>query len=288
LRATTDEDGTPVTDFNLANTGTAGGLTMTLGSLGVVMTTDGDGAITFLGQSTGADEDFNINLDDTSDKIVFSSSTSANEIQLSGLDILIGGGNINTGNIALVVGDATTDSVTITTDGTGTGEVVLPDESISTAEIANATITTTDISGSAGITAAQTALTAGRSLTLSTNDILADAELYTKTMTYRLPASPVATDDDKSIWINDTANGFTITKLWCESDQTVTMMLQVDDGTPSDVDTVDLVCISTPDTDTSLDGDVTVAAGDRIDLDVASVSGTPTWAVISFTGTWDD
>lgn len=138
------------------------------------------------------------------------------------------------------------------------------------------------------ITAAETLLTAGRSLTLSTNDVLADVELYTNTFCYRLPASPVATDDDKSIWINDTANGFTVTKLWCESDQTVTMMLQVDDGTPADMDTVDLVCISTPDTDTSLDGDATIAAGDRVDLDVASVASTPTWAVICFTGVWDD
>jgi hypothetical protein len=130
--------------------------------------------------------------------------------------------------------------------------------------------------------------TAGRSLTLTGVDVLADAELYTQTICYRLPASPVATDDDKSIWINDTANTFTVTKLWAESDQTVTLMLQVDDGTPSDMDTVDLVAITTPDTDTSLDGDATIAAGDRVDVDVASVSGTPTWCTICFTGTWDD
>lgn len=203
-------------------------------------------------------------------------------------DITLSGGDLLTGNIALRVGDAATDTITLTTDGTGTGEVVLPDESISTAEITNATITTTDISGSAGITAAQTALTAGRSLTFSTNDILADVELYTSTACYRLPASPVATDDDKSIWINDTANGFTITRLWAESDQTTTMMIQVDDGTPSDVDTVDLAPAAGTASDTSLNGDVTVAAGDRIDLDVASVASTPTWAVICWTGTWDD
>jgi hypothetical protein len=66
------------------------------------------------------------------------------------------------------------------------------------------------------------------------------------------------------------------------------MMPQVDDGSPADMDSVDLVCISTPDTDTSLDGDTTVADGDRIDIDTASVSGTPTWATVCITGTLAD
>jgi hypothetical protein len=50
-------------------------------------------------------------------------------------DITIGGGNINTGNIALTIGDGTTDSVTISTDGTGNGEVVLPNDSIGPNEL---------------------------------------------------------------------------------------------------------------------------------------------------------
>lgn len=89
-------------------------------------------------------------------------------------------------------------------------------------------------------------------------------------------AYPTATDDLKSIW---TANGFaaTLTKIWCESDQTVNADLQVDDGTPADVDGVDLVCDSTPPEDESLGGDPTMADGDRLDLAIASVSGNPTW-----------
>lgn len=208
------------------------------------------------------------------------------EIPESGIiNTLVGFDGI--GAVDLDYGSADITDHTFVTDGTGTGEIVLPDESISTAEITNGTITTTDISGSAGITAAQTALTAGRSLTLSTNDILADVELYTHTVCYRLP-NPLSTDDDKSIWMNDTANGFTVTKLWCESDQTATIMLQVDDGTPADMDTVDLVCISTPDTDTSLDGDAGIAAGDRVDLDIASTASSPTYVSVCFTYTADD
>lgn len=191
------------------------------------------------------------------------------------------------GAVDMDYGSADITDHTFTTDSTGTAEIVLPAGSIDATEVLDATLTTSDLSGTAGITAAQTALTAGRSLTLSTNDILADAELYTHTGCYRL-VNPVAGNDDKSIWINDTANGFTVTKLWCESDQTATLMLQVDDGTAADMDTVDLVCISTPDTDTSLDGDATIAAGDRVDLDVASVASTPTWVTVCWTGTFDD
>lgn len=135
------------------------------------------------------------------------------------------------------------------------------------------------------IVVADTAITAGRSLTWSTNDIAADAELYTSTKCLYLE-DPTADDDLKSIWYAKTA--YTITSLWCESDQTVTAMLQVDDGSPADVDGTDLTCDSTPPEDTSLDGDATLAAGDRLDLDVASVSGTPTWVSICFTVTADD
>ena len=262
----------------------------TFGATGVVVADDADGALEFLGAGTGADECLALNLDDTSNQAVFGNcavSTSITDVTFSSIDITVGGGNINTGNIALTVGDATTDTITLTTDGTGTGEVVLPDESISTAEITNATITTTDISGSAGITAAQTALTAGRSLTFSTNDILADVELYTETHCHRINF-PTAGDDDKSVWFNGTANQFTATNVWGESDQTVTFMLQVDDGTPADMDSVDLAPAAGTAQDSALNGDATIAAGDRVDVDIASVSGSPTWVEICFTGSWDD
>ena len=64
-------------------------------------------------------------------------------------------------------------------------------------------------------------------------------------------------------------------------------MLQVDDGTPADVDSVDMACTTTPPEDTALNGDATLAAGDRLDIDVASVTSTPTWVTFCWTGTWD-
>jgi len=50
-------------------------------------------------------------------------------------DVTVGGGNINTGNIAFTIGDATTDSIQLQTDGTGNAEVVLPNDSIGPNEV---------------------------------------------------------------------------------------------------------------------------------------------------------
>jgi len=100
--------------------------------------------------------------------------------------------------------------------------------------------------------------------------------------------NPTATDDFKSIWANKTANDFLLTEIWAESDQTVTFMLQVDDGTPADVDSVDLAPAAGEAEDTSLNGDTTVAAGEELDLAITSVANTPTWVSICWTGNWVD
>jgi hypothetical protein len=135
------------------------------------------------------------------------------------------------------------------------------------------------------VVVADTSITAGRSLTWSTNNMVADAETYTDTKCI-FWENPVATDDFKSIWFAKQAA--TVTSLWCESDQVVTMMGQIDDGTPADMDSVDMTCDATPPEDTALNGDATLASGDRVDVDVASVSGTPTWVSFCFTFTYDD
>ena len=180
------------------------------------------------------------------------------------------------------VGDLTP-NVPRFTDDAGTDFNIVLDTKAQT--LTNKTMDSADNTFS-NIALSETLLTAGRSLTISTNDVQADTELYTDTKCIWIE-NPVAADDLKSIWIAD-GYAVTITRLWCESDQTVNMMLQVDDGTPTDMDTVDLACISTPDTDTSLDGDASVASGDRVDVDIASVSGSPTWVSFCFTFTRDD
>lgn len=182
--------------------------------------------------------------------------------------------------------DQTASEVTVTT--TSFGGIFTNDADSNTVQKCldkadDHTHTTTSISGLD--ISDDTNLAAGRSLTLSGDSIEADAELYTDTKCIRFE-SPTAADDFKSIWMAKTA--CTITSIWAESDQTVTFMLQVDDGSAADVDSVDLAPAAGTAEDTSLNGDVTMAAGDRLDIDLVSVSGTPTWVTICWTCTLDD
>lgn len=132
---------------------------------------------------------------------------------------------------------------------------------------------------------ANTTYTAGRSLTLDGTTINSDSELYhhEKCLYFE---DPTADDDFKSLF--HFRKAATITGMWCESDQTVNMDLQLDDGTPADINGTDLVCDSTPADDTSMGGDTGAGAGERLDLVITSVSGTPTWVSICFDFTYDD
>lgn len=178
--------------------------------------------------------------------------------------------------------NASTNALTATTfvgalTGTATGNLV--------AGGALGTPSSATLTNATGLPLAGTLMTAGRSLTISTNDVLADAELYTDTKCIWF-ASPTAADDFKSIWLSKQAS--TLTSIWAESDQTVTFMLQVDDGSPADVDSADLAPAAGTAEDTALNGDATMAAGDRLDIDLVSVANTPTWVSICWTFTYDD
>ena len=161
---TTDRSPTTIATFSAPST-TTGRLTLGSGN-GVAISDDDDGAFEFLGVGTGSDECLKLNLDDTSNHAVFencASSSSLTDINLSGLDITLGGGNLNTGNIPLVVGDSTTDSVTITTDGTGDAEFVAPNNSISGTETVADTMNGTELADSITIDGASLRLGDGGS-----------------------------------------------------------------------------------------------------------------------------
>lgn len=132
-----------------------------------------------------------------------------------------------------------------------------------------------------------TNLAAGRSLTLSGDSIEADAELYTDTKCIWFE-NPTADDDFKSIWANKTAGDITLTEIWAESDQTVAFDLQIDDGSPADVNGTDITPAAGEAEDTSLSGDTTLAAGEELDLAITSVSSDPTWVSICWTFTRND
>lgn len=142
-----------------------------------------------------------------------------------------------------------------------------------------------DTSNSIVVNAAEVTAVDGRSLTVAAGTLDADAELYTDTHTMWFE-DPTAADDFETIWVAVT-NTYTITAITCESDQTVNFDLQVDDGTPADVNGSDIAC-TTFATDSSLAGDTELAAGERLDLAITSVSGTPTWVSISWTVTKND
>src|SRR3990167_3927758 len=76
----------------------AAGDSLNLNPAGVRLSSDGDGAITFLGLGEGSDENLTINLDDTATAAVVTSSTGLNTVSLSGLGVSLDG--------AVLVGDA--------------------------------------------------------------------------------------------------------------------------------------------------------------------------------------
>lgn len=67
--------------------GAAGVFVGDFGTTGVKISTDGDGAITFLGLGNGSDEDWTLNFDDTSNTIVTSSSTGVTSFVFTSINV---------------------------------------------------------------------------------------------------------------------------------------------------------------------------------------------------------
>lgn len=71
--------------MNLEITGTSGYLK--IGENGVKITNDNDGALTFLGMGNGNDENFILNLDDTSNEVTITSTTGLERFFFSGIGV---------------------------------------------------------------------------------------------------------------------------------------------------------------------------------------------------------
>ena len=76
-----------------------------VGATGVLITSDDDGAITFLGASAGYDENLTINLDDTENTAVVSSSTGVTKIDYGSIGSATTG-IVSGGSLTPVIGDA--------------------------------------------------------------------------------------------------------------------------------------------------------------------------------------
>ncbi len=83
-----DETGTGVLTFATAPTFTT---SIAIGSAGVLISDDGDGAITFLGQSAGADENLTFNFDDTANQVDVSTSTGVTSVEFNSIGLVVGG-----------------------------------------------------------------------------------------------------------------------------------------------------------------------------------------------------
>ncbi len=162
-----DETGTGVSVFNtsptfessltvgslgstalLSVTGDLGG-TIQLGTEGVTIFDDNDGAITFLGTGNGFDEGLTLNLDDTSNTGVFTSSTGLNILNFSGIGLQESGSNV------ISIGDLDTcaEFAALGALETGTcGSVVL-----SASPTLTGTVNTADITASGRLTMSGTA-----------------------------------------------------------------------------------------------------------------------------------
>lgn len=202
------------------------------------------------------------------------------------------GDNVSVDGGAVVDPDfvSTGDIDFVNTSNTITGDINTG--AVQDAEIDYSAVTLADFTNDAGFLttvdiSADTNLTAGRSLTLTGDSVAADAELYTDSVAIYIE-DPTDTDDIASWFENDFGKTLTITEISCESDQTVNFDVQVDDGTPADVNGTDIACTSSGVDDTSFAGDTTIADNDTLDLAIASVSGSPTWVRISVTYTIAD
>lgn len=154
-------------------------------------------------------------------------------------------------------------------------------------QVSGVTVDTIIMGNTGGVTLDTVTITTSFSAPnlVSHADILDSDQADTKCIWFE---NPTASDDFKSIWQNSTANDFLITGLKCDSDQTIDWDLQIDDGTPADVNGTDIQCVAGEAEDTTLSGDTTLAVGEELDLAVTSVANTPTYVSICWTGNWVD
>lgn len=83
---------------------------------------------------------------------------------------------------------------------------------------------------------------------------------------------PVTDEQLETVW--RAPNALTLTEIYCEATAgtTVAFDFNVDDGTPAGVNGSDVSCTTSGTTDSSLGGDTSMAAGDRLDIDVGTVT----------------
>lgn len=113
------------------------GSDISVGAAGVKLTGDGDGSITFLGLGNGTDEDLTLNLDDTANTGVISSSTALDKLTLTDIalstSLATDASSLTTGSIIAAGGLAVAkqiyvgDDIDMSVSGTGVYDITLKD-----------------------------------------------------------------------------------------------------------------------------------------------------------------
>lgn len=280
---------------------------------GYVVQADWDSWTDHVADNTQAHSDYVINSGDTitgaitindnggtgSTLLTIGDANDADSVAIFG-DLTVTGGDITLGTSAIFSGGDTTslnliDAIDATTETTleaaidtlgSFAEGGLADSTIVSADIKNGEIVTGDLSATAGITLAQTAMTAGRSLTIATNDVAADAELFTdfKGMTIETP-----TDADNFLAF-EAPVALTVTRVTgiVEAATSAVLTWQECDSAGDNCSTIEAVTADVDGTiSTTIDND-SIDAGDIVRLDVGTVTGTVGQAHSTITFTKND
>ena len=149
-------------------------------------------------------------------------------------------------------------------------------------------IVNADLSGSAAITNANLALTAGRSLTETTNDIAADAELYTKTKC-ALIETPTSADN---FLIFHVELGAQVTAAHCIVEDATSATIEFEQcdvaGDNCTVITTAMVCDVGGQADDGVIDAPDLDVDDWVRMDVTATTGTPGHVTGCITFTMDD
>jgi len=129
---------------------------------------------------------------------------------------------------------------------------------------------------------ADTNLTGGRSVTISGDSVVADAELYVFKAKIAFE-NPVATDD---FFFGEIATAVTFTSIYCKTlVGTVDLDVQI---AGSDINGTDITCNTTGVLDDSLGGDTAGAVGEELKLAITSVASAPTYLFLQINGSYND
>ena len=98
-------------------------------------------------------------------------------------------------------------------------------------------------------------------------------------------ADPATDDEWYSIWYTDVA--VTIESIYCEvtGGTSVALDLEIDDGAITGVNGSNITCTTSGVLDSTLAGDTAMAATNKMDVDMGTVTGTVTQVVVCFTMT---